>query len=250
MLTQREMLDAVQAQLAIEMNCTVDDLNGEKDSVVFVEAKENPGRRPFPRKERHFEILSMGKSIVVSATPERLSIARTQMQGKDRDSIFALPFIRGLYLHYLPDLKTMKPVSPPEGFAFDVIERDRAASLFDVEGFGHAIIYDRKHPYHTDVAVLARKDGAVVGVAGASHNCAKLWQIGIEVSPGCRNRGLAVYLANSLTFKILQRGYVPTYSAISSNIASQRVAHRAGLYVAWVSDWRCNFEGFETPQQK
>ncbi|WP_374017988.1 hypothetical protein ABU162_28570 [Paenibacillus thiaminolyticus] len=38
----------------------------------------------------------MGKSIVVSATPERLSIAQKQMQGKDRDTIFSLPFIRGL----------------------------------------------------------------------------------------------------------------------------------------------------------
>jgi hypothetical protein len=39
----------------------------------------------------------LGKSIVVSATPERLSIAKTQMQGKDRDTVFSLPFIRGLY---------------------------------------------------------------------------------------------------------------------------------------------------------
>jgi hypothetical protein len=47
--TQQELLAAVQAQLAIDLNCTVDDLNGEKDSVVFVQAKENPGRRPFPK---------------------------------------------------------------------------------------------------------------------------------------------------------------------------------------------------------
>ena len=98
MMTQKEMLDIVQAQLALELNCTVDDLNGNKDSIVFVEAKENPGRRPFPRKERYFEIVTMGKSIVVSATHERLEIAKTHMQGKDRDTIFALPFIRGLWL--------------------------------------------------------------------------------------------------------------------------------------------------------
>lgn len=116
MMTQEEMLFIVQTQLAIDLNCSIDDLNGEKDSIVFVEAKENPGRRPFPRKARYFEILSMGKSIVVSATPERLLIAKTLMQGKNRDTVFSLPFIRGLYLHFLPDVRRIKPMSPPNFF--------------------------------------------------------------------------------------------------------------------------------------
>lgn len=60
-MTQQEMLFIVQSQLAIDLNCSIDDLNGEKDSIIFVEAKENPGRRPFPRKAHFFEIVSMGK---------------------------------------------------------------------------------------------------------------------------------------------------------------------------------------------
>lgn len=64
-MTQKEMLFIVQSQLAIDLNCSIDDLNGERDSIIFVEAKENPGRRPFPRKARYFEIVFMGKSIVV-----------------------------------------------------------------------------------------------------------------------------------------------------------------------------------------
>lgn len=55
-MTQKEMLFIVQSQLAIDLNCSIDDLNGEKDSIIFVEAKENPGCRPFPRKARYFEI--------------------------------------------------------------------------------------------------------------------------------------------------------------------------------------------------
>jgi predicted GNAT family acetyltransferase len=86
-------------------------------------------------------------------------------------------------------------------------------------------------------------------VAGASKTCAKLWQIGVDVLPEYRNLGLAVYLVNSLTFEILERGYVPSYDAISSNLVSQRVAHRAGYYLVWVTDWRCNFEGLETVPQ-
>ncbi|WP_240927453.1 hypothetical protein [Paenibacillus thiaminolyticus] len=115
-------------------------MNREKDSVIFVDAKENPGRRPFPRNERYFEILSMGKSIVVSATPERLAIAKSQMQGKERDTIFSLPFIRGLYLHFLPELGKIKPMSPPANFSYEVVGEDEISKLLGLEGFDNAII--------------------------------------------------------------------------------------------------------------
>ncbi|MNP05909.1 FR47-like protein [compost metagenome] len=244
-MTQQEMLFIVQSQLAIDLNCSMDDLNGEKDSIIFVEAKENPGCRPFPRKARYFEILSMGKSIVVSATPERLFIAKTQMQGIDRDTLFSLPFIRGLYLHFLPDVKRIKAISPPKSFSFELIKREEMARLLDATRFNEAIIYDTNLPWQTDLAVLAKQDGEIVGVAGGSKTCSKLWQIGIEVLPEYRNLGLASYLVNRLTFEILERGEIPSYDVIASNIASQRVAHRLGYFPAWVSDWRCNFEGLE-----
>ncbi|HEY2495263.1 MAG TPA: GNAT family N-acetyltransferase [Paenibacillus sp.] len=246
MMTRKEMIHIVQSQLAIDLNCTMDDLNREKDSVIFVDAKENPGRRPYPRKERYFEILSMGKSIVVSATPERLAIAKTQMQGKDRDTIFSLPFIRDLYLNFLPDLDKIKTMSPPDHFSYEVVEKDEVAKLLGLEGFDNAIISDKNHPYHTVLVVLAKKNGKTVGMAGACNVCTKMWQIGIEVLPGYRHLGLATYLVNSLTFEILERGCVPVYDVISSNIASQRVAYRVGYYPAFVTDWRCNFKDFET----
>lgn len=39
-MTQKEMLFIVQSQLAIDLNCSIDDLNGEKDSIIFIEAKD------------------------------------------------------------------------------------------------------------------------------------------------------------------------------------------------------------------
>lgn len=39
-MTQHNMLSLVQEQLAIDLNCSVSDLNGEKDSLVFVAYKE------------------------------------------------------------------------------------------------------------------------------------------------------------------------------------------------------------------
>ena len=81
-MNKREMISIVQQQLAIDLNCATDDLNGEKDSFVFTEAKDNIDRRPYPRGKRHFEMLSMGKAIVISASPDILQIVKPALSGK------------------------------------------------------------------------------------------------------------------------------------------------------------------------
>ena len=62
-MTQHEMLHIVKAQLATDLNCSPDDF--DREGIVFCEAKENPGRRPFPRGERHFEMYTMGRAVIV-----------------------------------------------------------------------------------------------------------------------------------------------------------------------------------------
>jgi len=95
-LTPLELNHIVQTQLATDLNCTLDDLNGEKDSFVFTIEKDNPGRRPFPRNEKYFEMLSMGMSIVVSASPGILDIAISELSGKSRDEAFSMPLCMGI----------------------------------------------------------------------------------------------------------------------------------------------------------
>ena len=59
-----EILEIVKKQLAIDMNCNIEDLN--KNGLVFCEAKLNEGRRRFNRQSPFLEIATMGKGIVVS----------------------------------------------------------------------------------------------------------------------------------------------------------------------------------------
>ena len=245
MMKKKDLLSIVQRQLATDLNCSADDLNSEKDSFVFTKAKENIGRRPFPRGERHFEMLSMGKAIVVSASPDILDIVKPALSGKDRDEAFSMPFIYGHALYYLPDLDHVAPLSPPGGFAYELVERESIPALYIHEGFRFAIQYRDDHPRPDVLVALAKKGGRIVGMAGASDDCARMWQIGINVLPEYRGHGLAAYLVNRLTREILGRGYVPYYGTAHSNIASQRVAHRAGYYPAWVSSYKGSFEGYE-----
>lgn len=239
------MIRIVQSQLATDLNCVPNDLNGEKDGFVFTKARENPGRRPFPRSGQHFEMLSMGKSIVVSATPDILDIVRPLLYGKDRDEAFSMPFVYGQGLYYLPDLDRIAPLASPGGFSCETVELAGIPALYRYEGFRNAIQYDLNHPRPDVLVVLAKKDGHVVGMAGASADCAMMWQIGVDVLPDHRSCGLAAYIVNRLTLEILNRGYVPYYGTASSNIASQRVAHRAGFYPAWVCAYKGNFDGLQ-----
>jgi len=95
------------------------------------------------------------------------------------------------------------------------------------------------------LAITAKKDGHIIGMAGTSADCAKMWQVGMDVLPEYRNYGLAAYLVNRLTLEILERGYIPYYGTGTSNIASQRVAHRVGYYPAWVCVYKGKFDGLE-----
>jgi RimJ/RimL family protein N-acetyltransferase len=242
-MTKLEMFKIVQNQLAIDLNCTSNDLNGEKDRFIFVESKDNPGRRPFRRGKQFFEMLTMGKSIVVSATPARLKYAKEQLDGKERDDAFSMPFIRGHVMCYLPDIDNLKRISASPNFMYEIIQKDRITMLLETHGFNNALQYDLNHPVQNSMAIIARQGDRIAGIAGAFWWSQKMWSIGIDVLPEYRNNGLAAFLVNALTFEILQQNIVPVYSTASSNIASQKVGYRAGYMPAWMSDRQLRFEG-------
>lgn len=244
-MTQEKMYSIVQAQLATDLNCRVEDLNGEKDSLLFTLARDNPGRRRFLRGENHFEMLSMGKAIVVSATPKILELVKPQLMGKGREEAFCMSFIYGQSLYYLPDLARRETLAPPHGFDYEIVGQSEIPRLYPFEGFRNALQYDAHHLRPDALATLAKKDGRIVAIAGASADCAKMWQIGMDVLPECRGNGLGAYLVHWLTLEISKRGYIPYYGTAPSNIASQRVAHRAGYCPAWICAYQGKFDGYE-----
>ena len=86
-----------------------------------------------------------------------------------------------------------------------------------------------------DMLAAAAFDGdRMIGMAGCSADCETMWQIGIDVLPGYRNRGVASALTSRLAAEIMQRGKIPFYCAAWSNIPSARNAIRSGFRPAWV----------------
>lgn len=245
-MTKSEMFNIIQNQLAIDLNCTVKDLNGEKDSFIFVEASDNPGRRPFLRGEQWFEMLTMGKSIIVSATPARLKYVKEQLKGKSRDEAYAMPFIADYTMNYLPDFDRINSIPASKGFTYEIIEKVDLPKLYEltnIESFKNAIQQNQNHPIQHNCVMLAKQCDNIVAMASSHVMSTKMWSLGIDVLPEYRNKGLAVYLVNALTLEILNRNIVPVYSTTACNIASQKVGYRAGYMPAWMSDNKLRFEG-------
>lgn len=238
-MNQKYMEQAVREQLATDLNCSTGDLLS--GGFVYCEAKQNPGRRPFPRNGSHFEMLTMGRGVVVSATEDLLGEAKRQLRGANAYDAFAMPFIRGQSLYFLPDLTNFRRPSVPGGVQITLTEREAIHAYYTLDGFRYALQYDANHPRPDVLAAVVRVDGKVIGIAGASEDCEMMWQIGIDVLEGHRSGGLAHSLVGILTDEILSRGRIPYYGTSTSNVASQRVAHRAGYRIAWTCTYRAQF---------
>lgn len=84
------------------------------------------------------------------------------------------------------------------------------------------------------LGVGAYADSKLVGLAGCSADCEKMWQIGVDVLPEYRRNGIACALTSRLACEILEREKVPFYCSAWSNIRSVRNAIKSGFVPAWV----------------
>lgn len=131
-------------------------------------------------------MLSMGQSIVVSASPKILEIVKPLLDGKGRDEAFSMPFVYGHSLYYLPDLPQIKSFTSPDGFAYEIVEQSEIPLLYRHEGFRNAVQYDASHPRPDILVTLAKKDGRIVGMAGASSDV--ILMFGLILRTNMRNR--------------------------------------------------------------
>lgn len=240
-LSKYEMLSIVTKQLSIDMNCSEEDF--AKEGIVFCEAKLNEGRRRFERQAPFLEITTMGKGIVVSANRDILEKVRLLLENKTREDIFAAPFVFGHSLYYIPDCNRLKKLSMPDGFNYYIKEGREIQNLYKIPGFENAIQYHGKHLGPDVIVMYAVYDNEIVAMAGASADSNLMWQIGIDVLPGFRNKGLATSLVSNLAVIIMERGIVPYYGTASSNIASQSVAYRSGFMPTWMCSYKNIFDG-------
>lgn len=243
-MNKKTMMDYVYSQLAIDYNCSLD--NFLKDGLIITEAKDHKDRRPFPWRSPRLEIVAVGHSMVINASADILPYIREKLEGKTSNEVYYMPLFYGINQYYLPDIGKITKLDCPDGFEYELVEKDNIHKLYKIDGFNYAMQYDINSQRPDVLIALARHKDEIVGMAGASADCKTMWQIGLDVLLPYRGKGLAAALVNMLTIETLNRGYVPYYGTSGSNVISQHVAVRAGYMPAWVHSYRARLDGILT----
>ncbi|MBQ9767094.1 MAG: GNAT family N-acetyltransferase [Lachnospiraceae bacterium] len=233
-------------------NCSADDFD-KKENVIVV-PKEHPGRRVYTPKKEFFSMVTMGKNVVINAPEEMHEWLKDW--GKGRESIWLFEHHNLMELeaelakygkslwqshHMCLPKARMEEVDPAAGgrkadanLEIRWVEQEDIHPLYGQEEFPNALCECFK-PERPDVlAVGAMHKGQMVGLAGCSADTKLFWQIGIDVLPDWRGKGIATMLVKLLKNEVFRRGAIPYYGTSLSNLGSWHVALGSGFYPAWV----------------
>ena len=243
MLTKDGIERKFKEQLALELNCAPEDFSGEENVITGPVLHEN--RRKFSDQPFFLQMATFGAGAVISADERLHPRLREWAKGKrgfwlfEQHNYLELDrLLRGygykMALTHHMFTPTTEIAAVETGFPVRWLEQGDIPPFYGREEFSNALC-DRFRPERPDVlAVLALDGEEIMGMAGCSADTPELWQIGIDVLPRYRGRGIGKTLVALLRDEVFRRGALPYYGTSLSNIASWRVALASGFLPAWV----------------
>lgn len=239
--TNKEILKIAMEQSAIDANCCAMDFMNSKN-VIVTSKKSNKARR-YLKLPFTCNLISYGNNIVASVKEEYKEIVFDYINKYKIEHCFETPNMHVLNdalqkekqricfmaEYFLPDLNCLKELDCE--YELKILHQDDFATLY-TEEWSNALIEERKE---LDMLGIGAYDGdKLVGLAACSADCDTMWQIGVDVLPEYRRKGIASALTSRLALEILNVGKVPFYCAAWSNIKSVRNAIKSGFKPAWV----------------
>lgn len=237
-MTQNDIIKTALGQSAVDMNCNPEDFLAD-ENMIFISAK-NSGARKYLKLPFLCNFVSYGNNIVASANEKFVGIAEDYLKKFPDYRAFETPGMHVLIEkvkplganvcfmaeYWLPDLTRLKALK----CEFETKIITDFSGLYLPE-WSNALCADRKE---LDVlGVGAFDNGRLIGLAGCSADCDKMWQIGVDVLPQYRRKGIACALTSRLACETLDRGRVPFYCCAWSNVKSAKNAVKSGFSPAW-----------------
>lgn len=251
-MNRQKALEIGYRQLAVDFNTTPEIF--QKRGVFFTAPARNPGCRAYSAKMPFLEMVTVGNAAVIMADERLCPALQKWVEGVEEPHwLFEFPRMRKLaellapygyeltqtHHGYLP-AEPFPAALPPEGFSLKWLERQDIDRLYPNEAWPNAL-QEGENPARPDMLALAAMDGErMAGLAGASADGREMWQIGIDVLPEYRGKGLGTLLVRNLAAEIEKRGKLPFYYSSLSNLHSQNIAVTCGFRPAWVdvSAWK------------
>ncbi len=240
-MTNKELLQIAMKQSAEDIGCSVEDFFS--DTNVIVPFRLGEKAKCYYSQPIGCGMISYGKNTVAAATKELYDVVKEYVEKFEFYHCFEPPNMYWLNQriepmgqtvcfiaeYYLPDLDRLTTL--PCAYETKVLEQADFAPLY-VPEWSHALCSDRKQ---LDVlGVGAYDNGKLVGLAACSADAKEMWQIGVDVLPEYRRKGIASALTTRLALEILDRGKVPFYCTAWSNIRSVGNAIKSSFMPTWV----------------
>ena len=239
-MNNKDILRIAMEQSAVDMNCSAEDFT-RPENVIAVSAK-NSGARIYLELPFICDMVTYGSNITASAGEEYIPAVKEYLAHAEIMHCFETPSIYRLNElmkpygaavcfqaeYWLPDLDILKPLDCK--YEIRELHPEDFPPLYRAE-WSNALCEKRKF---ADVLAAGAYDGGkLIGLAGCSADCEKMWQIGVDVLPEYRRNGIASALTSRLALMVLERGKVPFYCCAWCNIKSARNAVRSGFRPAW-----------------
>ena len=240
-LTNEMIYRFAMEQSAIDANCRPEDFS-RTENVIAV-SKAHPLARKYLKLPHICNLISYGSNVVATISPEYEDIVRDYISRYPVEHCFETPNLhilndafqkKGFRVcfmaeYFLPDVQALRVQACD--LELRVLQQEDFQDLY-TEAWSNALCEDRKT---LDVLGVGAYDGGkLVGLAGCSADCDTMWQIGVDVLPEYRRRGIAAAMTSRLAVEILERGKVPFYCCAWSNVKSAKNAIRSGFRPAWV----------------
>ena len=228
--------------LSLEYNCNPDDFLRSDNVLTASELHE--GRRVYSPEKYFFHMVTMGGNAVVTADECMHDFLGAYIEGKQGHYLFEIPNLLPIehelnkygytltqtHHMFLPCRQIEAEKDYPVKWFFD----NEIHSFYGDERFPNAICPEYK-PERPDRIVVCAYDGdTIMGMAGCSEDALHWQQIGIDVLPEYRSKGVGTYLVTLLKNKITECGDIPFYGTSVSNYHSWNIALNCGFYPAWL----------------
>ncbi len=240
-MTNEEIYETALRQSAFDCNCRADDFLSSKNRIVISRANEKA--RAYVPLPLECDLVSYGNNIVAQVSPRMRETVEWYIGKYAVEHCFETPNVIALNErlsvfgykvcfmaeYFLPDLNELRDL--PCDYERKILEPEDFQPYYSDE-WSNALSQERKHLDR--LCMGAFDQGKLVGLSGASADCETMYQIGVDVLPEYRKRGIASSLTSGLALEILKLGKVPFYCAAWSNIRSVRNALKCGFKPAWV----------------
>ncbi len=241
MLTNQDILEIALRQSAYDCNCSPKDFLAERNVVTV--SQKHPLARKYLDLPLCCDLVSYGSNIVAQASEKIVPVVREFVDRYPVEHCFETPNMHVLNErlrpfgqkicfmaeYFLPDIDILKAL--PCDYEIQILQQEDFAELY-LPQWSNALCEKRKN---LDVLGMGAYDnGNLIGLAGCSADCEMMYQIGMDVLPEYRRRGIASALTSRLALEILALDKVPFYCAAWSNLKSVRNAIHCGFRPAWV----------------